>query len=316
MKQMQTGFKKRRKMYQSIHFDWIADDALIRCFMYEGQGLFLSIRDLIVHLCKKPGGDALKMWHRIERGRKECFKDIVVYHQFPGMGQRDQPVICSNKACVLIYLLPVVNDSWIKMSLNKIRENTCPELALTVTESKKRKADENYEVAAKKPKQELQDTDIELQERLLALEEKRITMQLEAQAAPLDFFRTCNEIAQSLGGWDAKEKARNKSILNSLMDSVYKSNLSDFKDDESISISQVMIKMGVSNVNPIRVGQIASNLFTAKHGMRPSEKYGKQQKVINGQLATYNGYEASDEDLIVQAINMAIGERKDAPARC
>lgn len=281
----------------------------MRCLSHEDQVQYLSIRDIIVHLCCKSGGDALKLWYKIEKSNGEEFKEIVGYHKFPGMGQRGQPVIAWNKACVLINILPVRKENWAKKAVDTINECFSSSLSLVpvtpvndvVSTGRKRRIE-----------------DVELEERMLAIEEKRITMQLEAQAAPLEFLRTCNEIAQSLGGWDQREKARNKAMLSNLLEMVYKNQPGapeiqvQQETTETTSISKVVAKMGLKNkVNYLRAGQIASNLFYAHHGVRPGDKYGKHTQIIDGRPTSVNDYGIDDEKLIERAVEMAMEEAKD-----
>jgi len=296
-------------MNQSICFDWISPKAEVRCLCHEDQLVYLSIRDIITHLCVKGGGDALKLWYKIEKTGGEAYKGIVGYYQFQGMGQRGQPVILWNKACVLIGVLPIKNPTWAKRALDKINASFSSPLSLVPVPP----MDDNAS-AHKKRRVE----DLELEERALAIEEKRITMQLEAQAAPLEFFRTCNEIAQSLGGWDPKEKAMNKAMLGNLLETVYRSQpgakevvLALGEGEPTTSISKVVAKMGLkSKVSYLRVGQLASNLFLAKHGVRPGEKYGKHAQMIDGKMTSVNDYGVEDEDLIREAVEMAVEEAK------
>lgn len=302
-------------MIKTIPFPWISKEAGVRCLWHEDKQIYLSIRDLISVLCTRLGGDALKVWYRLEKTSGEAFKGIVGYYQFPGMGQRGQPVILGSKACVLISEIPVSQPGWADKAVKAIEASLSTCLSLVPAPPM-----EDVGSSYKKRKME----EIELEERLLAIEEKRVTMQLEAQAAPLEFLRTCNEIAQSMGGWDAGQKAKTRAMLSNLMEMVYKSQpgakelIAEPAGEEPrdcTSVSKVVTKMGLRNkVSYLRVGQVASKLFLEKHGVRPGDKYGKHVHLVDGRPTSVNDYGQEDEALIMQAVDMVMQEAHDKQA--
>lgn len=76
---------------------------IVRCTTINDE-LYLSIRDLVMHVCKKNGNTASNTWKRLPN-RSE-FKNSIQMYQFAGQGQWKQPVISIEGAIRLIMILP------------------------------------------------------------------------------------------------------------------------------------------------------------------------------------------------------------------
>lgn len=88
-----------------IPFDEIARGATVRYTMI-AMVLFLSVRDVIMHLCGHNRITANTTWARLsEQLKKELDNDLEEF-QFPGQGHRAQPVITIKGAMKLMMMLP------------------------------------------------------------------------------------------------------------------------------------------------------------------------------------------------------------------
>ena len=119
------------KEVSSIPFDEIATGATVRLTVINGIQ-YLSIRDIIMHICGKPANEASEVWRRMPDSQKdelqvscvrskmvnyageswrnldrkeELNKELAVY-KFPGRGQQYQPVITLAGSVKLVMLLP------------------------------------------------------------------------------------------------------------------------------------------------------------------------------------------------------------------
>ena len=88
-----------------ISFDDIATGATVRLTVIKGTR-YLSIRDVIMHVCGKNNDEAGLVWRRMSDSKKEeVCKELAVY-QFPGRGQSAQSVITLPGSIKLVMMLP------------------------------------------------------------------------------------------------------------------------------------------------------------------------------------------------------------------
>jgi len=69
-------------------------------------GTYMSVRDIIMVVCKKDNNMAGEVWRNTSDKQKEELQDFLLNFQFPGQGQRVQPVITLEGALKLIMWLP------------------------------------------------------------------------------------------------------------------------------------------------------------------------------------------------------------------
>jgi len=78
----------------------------VRFTVIEGK-TYMSVRDVIMVVCRKKNNQrGWETWDRLDAEKKEEVADCLRYHQFPGQGQREQPVITLEGAVKLIMWLP------------------------------------------------------------------------------------------------------------------------------------------------------------------------------------------------------------------
>ena len=67
---------------------------------------YLSVRDIIMHVCVKNGHDAMQIFRRINDLEKREFRDSLIKFKFPGRGQSLHPVIKLPDSIKLVMMLP------------------------------------------------------------------------------------------------------------------------------------------------------------------------------------------------------------------
>ena len=88
-----------------IPFDKIAPGATVRYTQLECE-LFLSVRDVIMHMSCIPGKRATEVWINLpDHQKKELAGDLHEF-KFPGQGQHKMPVITVAGAMKLMMILP------------------------------------------------------------------------------------------------------------------------------------------------------------------------------------------------------------------
>jgi hypothetical protein len=88
-----------------IPFDDIVLGASVRFTVIDGVQ-YLSVRDIIMHLCDKNNNDAGEVWRNLSPQVKDEFQEIIRKYQFSGRGQKIQPVITFPGALKLAMFLP------------------------------------------------------------------------------------------------------------------------------------------------------------------------------------------------------------------
>ena len=88
-----------------VPFDEIVPGATVRLAVIDGTQ-YLSVRDVIMHVCGKTANEASEVWRRMPDSQKDELKASRFNFRFPGRGQSEQPVITFPGALKLIMFLP------------------------------------------------------------------------------------------------------------------------------------------------------------------------------------------------------------------
>ena len=88
-----------------ISLDKIVTGATVRLGVIDDTQ-YLSVRDLIRHLCNKDNKQACQIWDRLTLDQKEKLSPFLASFRFVGHRQREQPVITFRGAVQLITMLP------------------------------------------------------------------------------------------------------------------------------------------------------------------------------------------------------------------
>ena len=92
-------------MHAVIPFDEIVPGATVRLAVIQGTQ-YLSVRDLIMHLCDKNGDHACQTWRLLSYSKKEELSKDLAAFKFPGRGAGEQPVITFPGSIKLVMMLP------------------------------------------------------------------------------------------------------------------------------------------------------------------------------------------------------------------
>lgn len=88
-----------------IPFDDVIPGASVRFTFIDGVQ-YLSIRDIIMHMCDKDNNQSAELWRRMSDDKKAELVTHVKHFQFPGARQSAQPVITFPGAIKLSMFLP------------------------------------------------------------------------------------------------------------------------------------------------------------------------------------------------------------------
>ena len=103
----------------TIPLDEIIPGATIRFAVIDGVQ-YLSIRDLIMHMCGKNPKRASEVWENISQEQKQEVSEKIGNFKFPGQGQSTQPVITFPGAIQLSMFLPGENAKKNRSVMSKI----------------------------------------------------------------------------------------------------------------------------------------------------------------------------------------------------
>ena len=102
---MSAVVSRDSEVVKSIPFDDIVAGATVRFAEIDGVQ-YLSIRDIIMHLCDKNLNDAGAVWRNLADQKKNELQQFLLNFKFPGRGQQDQPMITFPGALKLLMFLP------------------------------------------------------------------------------------------------------------------------------------------------------------------------------------------------------------------
>ena len=99
----------KKDMAQLIPFAELTGGTETVRFTVIKEKTYMSIRDIIMLVCKKDAHTASNTWVNIEETKKEEVAQNLCHFKFPGQGQKMQPVITLKGALKLIECLPGEN---------------------------------------------------------------------------------------------------------------------------------------------------------------------------------------------------------------
>jgi hypothetical protein len=298
----------------SIPFDELVAGASVRCTVVDGVQ-FLSVRDLIEAACKTNNNQAGEIWRRIPETLKIELQVSCLNFKFPGRGQSDQPVIQFQGAIKLIMMLPGENA---KKARSKAADIITRYFAgdKTLLEEIKANAESTAPInelarASLKRKPEL-DHDVEIAERMLAMEERKLAMvRVGIENVALknkvqdDFLKSFMDISTQLGGMEERDKVQFRALLSVSLSAQTRMIMpaSDPCDvpNAPTSIQIVVGHMNFKNLTNTdyqQIGRITKNKYVAAYGKAPT----KHREVgTNGKYFDVNDYYDSDSLMIQDA---------------
>jgi hypothetical protein len=316
---------KIHEMTSVIAFDDILAGGSVR-FTVIGGEQYLSVRDVIMVVSNKKQREACDTWADLPISRKNELSDYSRQFTFSGRGQVPQTVITCKGALLLILILPgeKVKDLRSKFADVLIRYFAGDETLVAEIRANAQSDAPVCEMARAalgddetlKRKREVEDIDLE--ERRLALEEKKLELQKRKDMQHID------NMAYILGmrKWEARDEISFTSHMSNFVE-LYVRNATGGSQKQIgngsqgngkyTSIPCVVNRMGVKITAGApgfqRIGLIASNKFLAKHGVRPKEMYGKhKERTADGVQVEANDYLVTDEPLLMEAVNEYLAE--------
>jgi len=284
-----------------LPFDEIVPGATVRLTVIDGVQ-YLSIRDIIMHVCGKNNDEAGLVWRRMTPEKLSEVRSYCSNFKFPGKGQSEQPVITFVGALKLIMFLPgekakshrsamadilrryYAGDASLIEEIACNAESDLPVSQLAraslvqeqavledVVERKRKRDREDAELHALKLK--TVDTFTTLMERINPnwRDDARLRLQTEDWAKNVAFQQNARVITNG-----------------------------EEPPDKPISVSQIAQEMGVrlTKGQLIRVGCAVAGKYREKYDTEPSLHW----QWVDGQQRKVKSYTERDRDLIEESI--------------
>lgn len=300
-----------------IKLDEIVPGATIRFKVIDGVQ-YLSIRDLIMHMCDKDGNHANDLWRTLPVSNKNELTQFLGEFQFPGPGQKKQPVITFPGAVQLSMFLPGENAKKNRTAMSKIlvryfagdpslireieanakSDEPVAQMARDSLASEKENA---FKISRKRELDQL-----EYEERRAALEQKRAETETMKSTSLLKVINQYNAI-DALENMDPRAKIMFKSKL--LNFATASNAITNGDDTAPICLSQIASAKGKSLTKEqvMAMGKIASELYRKKYGEAPS----KHGQIIDGQPVNVNSYFKKDTELLEKALELLEQKEKN-----
>jgi len=295
-----------------IPFDDIVVGATVR-FTEIDRVQYLSIRDIVMHVCDKDGNHAADWWRTLSDEKKNELTQFLGKFKFPGRGQQEQSVITFPGAIKLLMFLPgekakthrstmvsiltryfAGDPSLLKeIEANAVSESPVAQLARaamasdTSQASLKRKHEEEIEYENKR---------VELQARKLG----NVNLFTSTMSMINPNWRDDTRLRLQTEDW-LKNVA-----FNSGMAAI--TNGEAAPTSKSISVTQVARELGynLNHANQIKVGRLVATKYRAKYDAEPPT----HAQWVDGAERPVKSYTEADRGLIVDALaELGFGSR-------
>jgi hypothetical protein len=283
-----------------IPFDDIVAGATVRVAVINGMQ-YLSVRDLIMHLCDKDMNQANEVWRRMPETHKDELKASCFNFKFPGRGAGEQPVITFPGALKLVMFLPGEAAKQHRASmvtilqryfagdpslLQEIENNAASDSAIAqLARASLAGAGSVEDSLDRKRKRDLEDT------QLHALKLKNI-----------DTFTTVMERINPNWRDDARLRLKTEDWAKNV---AFNNGVPAITNGEQaltqpISVSQIGQEMGynLKHGQLCKVGHAVAEMYRAKYGEEPSTHW----QWVDGQHRKVKSYTERDRELIEEAI--------------
>ena len=317
-------------MAQLIPFSDLTGGTETVRFTVINGGTYMSVRDIIMVVCKKDAHTAANTWLNIGEDKKEEVARYLCNFQFPGQGQRVQPVITLEGALKLIMWLPgdMAKDYRSKACgiltrflggdsslVEEIEANAASSAPLNVL-AREALQTQQEELEAREVKR------IELRERIARVEMLEAEVkhkQVETQHKQVETQRMQKEEALSLEREEHLIKdvrlrvLLRANLMNCLQDASCKRKLltdgaGARYDDEQGEIPKTVQRVlqdlghgGLSTAADREIGKLTMQLYRERYGQDAAPD--KQEIVMKeGLSCLVNAFYARDHDLIEEAL--------------
>ena len=268
-----------------IPFDEIVPGVFIRCTVIDGTQ-YLSIRDIIMHMCDRPNDHATKTWRDLKDDFKNEIKDLVKEYQFPGRGQSAQPVVTFPGAIRLSMFLPGEHAKRHRFAMSQILtryfagdKSLLAEIEANAVSSQpvSQMARESLGLSTSDEKAlELRKRTLEVDNMELDIQKKRMSITLEIQKQKMDNIQRFQSLMMGLRNdqvLDVRTRLKLEDMAkNDIMQSDHQYPALENGESnnlKSISIGEVAAAMGfkhLAHCESIHIGNEATRLYREKHG--------------------------------------------------
>ena len=300
-----------------IPFDEIVQGASVRVVIIDGVQ-YLSIRDIVMSLCKKNMNDASDVWRKLSDEHKREVRDMVSTYQFPGRGQSAQSVITFPGAIRLSMFLPGEHAKRHRSAMSQILtryfagdKSLLAEIEANAVSSQpvSQMARESLGLSTSDEKAlELRKRTLEVENMELDIQKKRMSITLEIHKQKMDNIQQFQLLMTGLRNdpvIDVRTRLKLEDMAkNDIMQPDHRClalENGESNNLKSISIGEVAAAMGYKNLahsDSIRIGNEATRLYREKHGEAPS----KHAQWVDGAERMINSYTEQDRDILEKAV--------------
>ena len=310
-----------------IPFDEIVPGASVRSMVIDDTQ-YLSIRDIIMHMCDRPNDHATKTWRDLKDDFKNEIKDLVKEYQFPGRGQSAQPVVTFPGAIRLSMFLPGEHAKRHRSAMSKILaryfagdKSLLAEIEANAvsTQPVAQMARESLGLSTSDEKAlELRKRTLEVDNMELDIQKKRMSITLEIHKQKMDNIQQFQSLMTGLRNdpvIDVRTRLKLEDMAkNDIMQPDHQRLALENGEStnlKSISIGEVAASMGYKNLahgESIRIGNEATRLYRERHG---GETPPKHAQWVDGAERMINLYTEQDRDILEKAVKHV---KEGAPA--
>jgi hypothetical protein len=321
----------------AIPFDEILQGSSVRVATINEQQ-YLSIRDLIMHLCQKENDQAGYTWRTIPDERKAELSEHLLVHKFPGRGQQEQPVVTFPGAIKLSMFLPGEHAKRNRSAMVRILSRyfagdpsliqeieanaqsaaPIPQMARAslahppLLEGRKR-GREIDELTDCERKTSLKERQIAIREKEVAMKHQEI-MNLQTAKSTMDLlipdWKADSRLKLQMEDWVKNTIFGHRPALPSPPANEQAPTLpspapSTLGPTQSISISQVAHEMGrrVKSGDLQIMGKLVAKAYRDKYNENP----GKHRQWVDGAEREVNSYTERDRELLTSVVRQYVG---------
>ena len=284
-----------------IPFDEIVAGASVRVAVIKGLQ-YLSVRDLIMHLCGKNNDEAGLVWRRMNPERLEELRSFCMNFKFPGRGAGEQPVITFPGALKLIMFLPGETAKQHRASmvtilqryfagdtslLQEIEANGASDSAISQLARASLPTDGSVgDSLDRKRKRELEDTQLH-----------------DLKIGIVTKFATTMDLINPSWREDTRLRLKTEDWLKNAAFNHGVPAITNGEEhlNKSISISQVAHEMGHNNLKHaqlVKLGHMAAGKYRVKYDAEPP----MHKQWVDGAERLVKSYTERDRELIEEAI--------------
>ena len=262
---------------------------------------YLSIRDIIMHVCDKDSHDAAQIWRRMSDDKVSELGTNCSHFKFPGRGQQEQPVITFPGAIKLLMFLPGEKAKTHRSAmvsiltryfagdpslLKEIEANTVSTSPIAQMARASLQVESSELLHERKRKRELEEA--ELHNKKLS----NVTLFASTMSLINPNWRDDTRLRLQAEDW-LKNVAFNPVVAAI-------TNGEDASTSKSISVTQVARELGhnLNHANQIKVGRLVANKYRAKYDAEPPT----HAQWVDGAERMVKSYTEADRGLIMEAL--------------